>query len=154
MNDYFFSKIVLDLENRILSEVPEIKCIGQDLGQLTSSEDHSSHNIAFPAVFIEFTDSKYSNLATHHQLGEISLNIQFITETHLQMEHQLAQTKNREYLEIENKLHQALQGWSLDYFSDLSRLQIQSENKTDMGLRLRSMIYTTEYEDYIEATNQ
>lgn len=149
--DYFFSQILLDLQERIETEVPEILYIDQDLGQLAQTGEDERPPIAYPAVLIDFPNSTFSELATGNQLGNVPISFHLIFAPYSQTWNKapLDVRKNGlEYLDIEQKLHQALQGWSLDYFVKLSRVSVQSKNNNDIGLRVRNLTYVTEYEDY------
>lgn len=149
--DYFFSQILLDLQERIETEVPEIRYIDQDLGQLGQTDEDNRPPLSYPAVLIDFPASQYSELASSNQLGNILISFQLIFAPYSQTWNQApleVRKKGLEYLDIEQKLHNALQGWSLEYFVKLSRTTVQSQNNNDIGLRVRNLTYVTEYEDY------
>ena len=157
--DYFFSQIILDLQARIAAELPEINYIDQDLGQLGQIGADEKPPIAYPAVLIDFPNSDYSNLSGGAQLGAVPISFQLVFAPFSQTWHKapdLVKKKGLEYLDIEQKLHQALQNWSLDYFTPLMRTSVKSQNNNDIGLRVRHLMYSTEYEDYsvIEETSQ
>lgn len=149
--DYFFSQIILDLQARITAELPEIKYIDQDLGQLGQVSPEERPPISYPAILIDFPNSDYSNLSGGAQLGAVPISFQLIFAPFSQTWQNapdLVKKKGLEYLETEQKLHKALQNWSLDYFSPLVRVSVKSQNNNDIGLRVRHLIYSTEYEDY------
>ena len=149
--DYFFSQIILDLQTRISTELPEIKYIDQDLGQLGQVGENERPPISYPAVLIDFPNTDYSDLSSGAQLGAVPISFQLIFAPYSQTWQKAPTTvkeKGLEYLETEQKLHQALQNWSLDYFAPLTRTSVKSQNNNDLGLRVRQLTYTTEYEDY------
>lgn len=149
--DYFFSQILLDLQKRISTEVPEIQFIDQDLGQLGQVGDNGRPPISYPAVLIDFPDSDYTNLADGAQLGAVPVSFQLIFDNYSQTWHKAPEPvrkKGFEYLNTEQKLHNCLQNWHEKYFTPLMRTKVKSQNNNDLGLRVRQLVYTTEYEDY------
>lgn len=149
--DYFFSQIISDLQQRITTEVPEFRYVDQDLGQLGQVGEDEKPALSYPAVLIDFPDSNYSNLSSGAQLGVVPMNFQLIFAPYSPTWNKVPENvkkKGLEYLEIEQKLFKALQNWSLDYFSPLIRTSVKSQNNNDIGLRVRMLTFTTEYEDY------
>lgn len=149
--DYFFSQILLDLQKRISSEVPEISYIDQDLGQLTQGEDYERPPLSYPALLIDFPNTDYSEISSGAQLGAVPITFQLIFAPYSQTWHKVPENvimKGLEYLNTEQKLHKCLQKWNLDYFSPLIRTSVKSQNNNDIGLRVRNLTYTTQYEDY------
>ncbi len=149
--DYFFSKILLDLQNRISTEVPEIQFIDQDLGQLGQVGENGRLPLAFPAVLIDFPNTDYSELSTSAQLGNVPITFQLIFDNYSQTWHKAPEevkAKGLEYLDIEQRLHNCINGWYLNYFTPLIRTNVKGQNNNDIGLRVRQLIYTTSYEDY------
>lgn len=151
MNNYFFSQIILDLQDRISKEVEEIAYIDQDLGQLRQVGEDERPPINYPAVLIDFPDSNYSNLADGAQLGAVPISFQLVFEAHNPTWNKVPENlikRGLEYLDIEQKLHKCLQNWHLDYFSPLMRTNAKSQNNNNIALRVRMLMYTTQYEDY------
>lgn len=151
MDDYFFSRILQDLYDRISKEVPEIQFIDQDLGQLGQVGEQGRPPLAYPACLIDFPNTDYSELATSAQMGNVPITFQLIFDNYSQTWHKSPKPvimKGLDYLNIEQKLHNCLNGWFLDYFSPLIRTNVKSQNNNDIGLRVRQLTYTTSYEDY------
>lgn len=149
--DYFFSQILLDLQARIAKEVPEIQFIDQDLGQLGQVGEQGRPPLSFPACLIDFPDTDYSELSSSAQLGQCPISFQLIFDNYSQTWHKSPKAvveKGLNYLNIEQRLHNALNGWFLYYFSPLIRTNVKSQNNNDIGLRVRQLTYTTSYEDY------
>lgn len=149
--DYFFSQILIDLQERISSEVPEISYIDQDLGQLGQTGEHERPPLSYPAVLIDFPNSDFSEISSGAQLGAVPISFQLIFAPYSQTWHKAPKPvimKGLEYLQTEQKLHKCLQKWNLDYFSPLIRTNVKSQNNNDIGLRVRNLTYTTQYEDY------
>lgn len=151
MNDYFFSKILLDLQARLSAEVPELEYIDQQLGQLSQIGENERPPLAYPAVLIDFPNTGYSDLANNIQMGAVQIAVQLVFDNYYATWHEATlevRKEGLEYLEIEQKVYKALQGWCEDYFTPLSRTNVKSQNNNDVGLRVREMTFYTEYEDY------
>ncbi len=149
--DYFFSQILIDLYKRISTEVPEIEFIDQDLGQLGQRGKDGRPPLAYPAVLIDFPNTDYSELSSTAQLGNCPITFQLVFDTYAQTWHEAPKEvimKGLEYLNIEQRLHNCLNGWHLDYFQPLIKTSVRSQNNNDIGLRVRQLTFTTEYEDY------
>lgn len=149
--DYFFSQILIDLQKRISEEVPEIQFIDQDLGQLGQVGEQGRPPLAFPACLIDFPNTDYSEIATSAQLGSVPITFQLAFDNYSQTWHKSPKpviVKGLEYLNVEQRLHNCLNGWFKDYFSPLIRINVKSQNNNDIGLRVRQLTYTTSYEDY------
>lgn len=149
--DYFFSKILLDLQKRISKELPVIQFIDQDLGQLGQEGDNGRPPLAYPAVLIDFPNSDYSELSSSAQLGNVPITFQLVFDNHSSTWHKAPlrdRMKGLEYLDIEQKFHNCLNGWHEDYFTPLIRTNVRSQNNNDIGLRVRQLTFTTSYEDY------
>ena len=149
--DYFFSQILIDLQKRISTEVPVIQFIDQDLGQLGQVDANGRPPLAYPAVLIDFPNSDYSELGGSAQLGMVPITFQLVFDNYSATWHKAPlkdRMKGLEYLDIEQKLHNALNGWSEEYFTNLTRTNVKSQNNNDIGLRVRQLTFTTSYEDY------
>ncbi|MFC3159004.1 hypothetical protein ACFOEQ_11095 [Chryseobacterium arachidis] len=53
MEEYFYVQLLLDLQERIAEEVPEIQYIDQQLGQLQNPSGLQT-SVIYPALFIDF----------------------------------------------------------------------------------------------------
>lgn len=151
MNDYFFSRFLLDLQARLTAHVPELKFIDQNTGQLGQYSEHGRPPIDYPALLIDFPNTTYSEAGHAIQLGAVQMVLQLVFDNYAQT-WQKAPLKVREagfnYLDIEQKVFKSLHGWSLDYFTPLTRSGVRSQNNNDLGLRVREMTFLLEYEDW------
>ena len=142
-----FANLFLDIQEQIQT-VTEITYIEQDLGQLGSEEPRKA--LSFPAVLIDFPNTPFDNLQGNNQLAIPTISITLVFDNYSQTNN-LAPLEIRQagmtYLEIEQKVHMALQGWQTDYCQPLSRTNVKSQNRNDLGLRVRELTYTTEFED-------
>jgi hypothetical protein len=146
----FFARYYLDVCEHIREEVPEIEWIEQDFGQ--DVFDKWRPNVAFPAVLIDFPAASYDAEATASQFGEVTLSVRLLVAPFTQS-YEDAPIEVKEdalqYFEIEQKLINALHGWQPDdkYCQPLVRSSIQSNNRNDIGLRIRNLAFTTAYEE-------
>lgn len=144
-----FARLFLDLQEHIKKEVPEITYIEQDLGQLGTEDPRKM--MSFPGVLIDFPETTFSNLQGKNQLALPIISFILVMETFSQTYH-LAPLGVREmglqYLEIEQKLYMAIAGWESDYCELLNRTSTKGLNRNDVGLRVRDLTFTTQFEDY------
>ena len=147
----YFADLYLDLQERIKTEVPEIEWIEQDFGQ--DAFDKWRPNVAFPAVLIDFTSADYENIASGGQTAEVVVSLRLLVAP-FEQSHEDAPLEVRqgalEYFELEHKLVQSIHGWSPNYTQPLMRRRISSNNRNDIGLRIRELQFTTAYQEYVE----
>lgn len=144
-----FARLFLDLQEHIQTEVADIVYIEQDLGQLGSQDPRKM--MSFPGVLIDFPSTPFSNLQGKNQLALPVISMTLVLDSYSQT-YNLAPLEVRElglkYLEIEQKLFVAVQGWESDYCESLVRTSATGHNRNDVGLRVRELTFTTEFEDY------
>lgn len=146
----FYKSLFLALQERITAEVPEIKFIDQNIGQY--GFDDFRAKVAFPAVLIDFPNTSFSALAGNVQLGSASIEISLFFDVYAQTYH-FAPEETKEiglnYFEIEQKIFKALQGWEADGLcSPLIRTDAKSQNNNEIGMRIRQLYFSTEFEDH------
>ncbi len=143
-----FARLFLDLQGHIKTKVPAITYIEQDLGQLGTDDPRKM--MSFPAVLIDFPTTSFSNLQGLNQLAAPTVSITLVMDTYSQTHH-LAPTAVRElglqYLELEQQLYMAVQAWESDYCEHLVRTNANGHNRNDVGLRVRELTFTTQWED-------
>lgn len=145
----FFANFFIDLQEFIKSNVPEILWVEQNFGQYGDPE-FSSKTI-FPACLIDFNQTTYSNMGGNIQLGACNVNLVLLFKPFSQSYSSAPNNvKERalEYYNIEHKLATALNGWAMDYFTPLTRMSAISQNRNEIGLRIRELNFTTEFEDW------
>lgn len=149
----FFARYYVDVCEHIATQVPEIEWIEQDFGQ--DVFDKWRPNVAFPAVLIDFPATSYSSESNTSQFGEVTLSIRLLVAPFTQS-YEDAPIEVKEdalrFFEIEQQLVAALQGWipADGYAQPLIREAIQSNNRNDIGLRIRSLSFSTAYEEDFE----
>ena len=146
----FFANFYLDLCERIRTAVPDVKWIEQDFGQ--DIFDKWRPNVAFPAVLVDFPSARYSAEGGLSQFCEVSVSIRLLVAPFSQS-YDAAPLKVKkealQYFEIEQQLVEALHGWTPDdgYCQPMVRSSITSNNRNDIGLRIRNLSFTTAYEE-------
>ena len=160
----FFADLYLDIQKRIKTEVPEIEWIEQDFGQ--DVYDKWRPNVAFPAVLIDFPDANYESIGGEGQWADVELKIRLMVAP-FEQSYQDAPLEVKqgalEYFEIEHKIVQAIHGWAPErnipntdpveveeYVQPFVRKRISSNNRNDIGLRIREIQFTTAYQEYID----
>ncbi len=144
-----FSKIFLAIMARVQAQVPEIKHIDQDMGQIEGSSSRPA--VAFPLILADFDAWGFSNAGTNIQIaeGDVVIKLGFAQFTPSSDKVDAAYREEAlKFYEIEWKLHKALQGWSPgDEFGFLTRTAVQTQNRQP-GIRVRVLRYRLEFEDY------
>lgn len=148
-----FARLYLDIQNRIKTEVPEIEWIEQDFGQ--DVFDKWRPNVAFPAVLIDFPTAEYSEIGGIHQQADVTINMRLLV-TPFSQSYEEAPIEVRQdaldYYEIEQKLVQALHDWTPDdgYAQSLIRARVTANNRSDIGLRIRELQFTTAWQEFFD----
>lgn len=146
--DSFYSQFILDLQAKFKAEMPAIKFIEQNLGQWV--KENFATTSFFPGMLVDFPDTDYSQLAGNDQLGSVNIEITLFFSTFSQsnsLAPKNVKEKSLDYYDIEKQVVSILQGWSNGYFRPLNRTKALSRNKNELGLRIRELIFTTEFEE-------
>lgn len=146
----FYKTLFLALQEHIAKEVPEIKFIDQNIGQY--GFDDFRAKVAFPAILIDFPNTTFSALAGNIQLGVASVEISLFFDVYAQTYH-FAPRETKEiglnYFEIEQKVFKALQGFNANGLcTPFVRSEVRSQNNNEIGMRIRQLYFSTEFEDY------
>lgn len=151
----YFGQLFIDLQEHIKTNVPEIKWIDQDFGQLEQFEYRPA--VSFPCVLIDFPMANYSNIATLAQQGDITVQFR-LGFAPFDKSNATAPLDVREkavnYYAIEQKLFEALQGFETVYTQPFLRVNAGTEQRMSasdvadsIGLRVRVMNFSTGYDD-------
>ena len=147
-NTSYFGMLLIELCDHIKAQVPEVRWVDQDLGQLEEYEMRPA--VTFPCVLIDFAATSYNDLSDNAQTGETTILVRIgmnpFSKSNVQAPTEVRE-KAVEYYDIEQKVHQCLQGWQNDFTSALARRSADTENRNDK-LRVRLLTYETSYEDY------
>lgn len=143
-----FAQLFLALQEKINTDVPEIKWIDQDIGQLDFYKERPP--VVFPCVLIDFGASNYSNLSNSVQWADVQINIRlafapFASANSLAPD--ISKEHALQFFEIENKLFEALQFFTAnEAVQPLIRISAATERRED-PFRVREIIFTTGTED-------
>lgn len=151
----FYANLYLDIMARIKEEVSEIEWIEQDFGQ--DVIDKWRPNVSFPAVLIDFPMANYEAMSESDQFGTVSISIRLLVAPFTQSYSDApVEVINDalDYFDIEHKLVRALHNWQPDnaYCQPLVRDRVSTQNRGDIGLRIRTIEFSTAYtEDFEDA---
>ena len=143
-----FSHLFLALQEQIKKQVPEIKWIDLDLGQLDFYDERPK--VTFPCVLIDFPDAIFKDEHQNVQWGELIIHFKmgfspFSSANSLAPD--ITKEKALDFYEIESKVYQALQQFEADgQVQPLTRIRATTEKRSD-PYRVRLMIMTTATED-------
>lgn len=146
-----FAQIFDKTLQRIHTEVPEIKYISHDFGQL---EDYSTGRppVAFPCALIDFQNWNFENMGENSQRaeGEIIIKLGFarLNDTTNNITQEYWREQAMQDYEIEWNLNNALHGWTPDEkFGYFTRSAATAENRP-LNVRIRTLRYRLAFEDY------
>ncbi len=144
-----FATIFEAMMARIQSQVPEIKYIDQDLGQLEGNSLREA--VAFPCLLFDFKNWTADDLGSDVQMlqGNVIAKLGFAQFNDTSnINDPLWRTHGLSYWDLEWKVNKALHGWSPgNDFGTLSRRTMDSENRP-RGIRVKPLVYALEFEDY------
>lgn len=150
INDAILANIFLAIQNRLKTEVPELKFIDLDTGQLEYKEGERPA-VLLPCALIDFISVDYGDLSTNAQIAEPIAQIRigvdpFTQATHYFSQPQISTAIN--FFNIEHRVNQALHGWcNSQYFTPMSRTKVHTENRSDK-LRVRPLHYKFGFTDF------
>lgn len=134
---------------RVQAEAASIKHIDADMGQLEGTS--SRPEVAFPCQLIDFQNWTFTDMSEGAQvgIGEVVIKLGFAQFTPSSNHVEAVYRESAlEYFDIEQELHEALQGWSPgDDYSVLTRISSTGTNPIK-GIRVRTLRYRMEFEDY------
>lgn len=142
--------ILTAIAARLGAEVPELKYIDEDWGQLDDYSDNPP--VKFPCAVIEVQQAAWRNQSNKVQDGSVNISIrvadQRLSNTNLRAPAPQKLNAAAIWL-IQEKIYKALHTWRpVDYpdFSSLTRVSSR-KLKRDDGVREFEMIFTTVYVD-------
>lgn len=141
--------IFLEVQQRIETEVPEIKWIDEDSGQLEGYYERPP--VLFPCALIDFDDVDFEDLGTGMQManGIIKIKVGFnpLHQTNNKTPMPV-KTKALERFDLLAKLNAALHGWGGEKFTTLSRIKQVSIKGSP--LKIYEVSYKLAWEETIE----
>lgn len=114
----------------IAAEVPEIRWVDFDLGQL----DQEQPPVSWPCVLVGFDDSEFTDLSGNTQQGSWVIDLRVGFKLHERTHSHGAASYRAEalaHLDVVHKLHLAMQTASAECITDMTRTGIGKEKRAD-----------------------
>lgn len=122
------------IQNRLIAQVPELKLVDFDLGQL---EQEELPPLDYPAALIGFTDSIIAELGGRSQQGEATIVVRLVFRVFERTSSVVAgqfRTVGLQHLDIVDKVKWALHGFSGTEFAPLSHRNFRTEPRADLRI--------------------
>ena len=157
-----FSNLYEQLIARIKDQVPSIRYINQDLGQLENYNPSTGRpSVTYPCILIDFDNFTANDLGEAAQTleGEVIIRLALDTWTNASsLSSPELREKSLKYFDVEFDIYRSLSRWSADslyddnneliaHYGALSRTATSTEKRDD-GLRVRVIKFQTSIEDY------
>jgi hypothetical protein len=144
----FFGQFFTALQNRITAQVPAVRWVDQDLGQLEHYDIRPA--VSFPCVLLDFTETTYDQEGNQVQFGTATVQVR-IGFPAFSPSNNTTPTSAKEmalqFWEQEMAVYQALQGWNpADLCQPLTRTTAITEKRED-AIRVRVLLFTTAFKD-------
>lgn len=143
-----YSRLITAICDHLAEQVKALRWIDQYHGQDMTDVRPA---LAYPAVLIDFDQSTYDETGQYSQFCAATLSVRLVLDN-FSMSAQKSPQKAREAAmrcyELEDEVVNALHGWTPDedFVQPLVRTQDRSENRDDIGLRIRVITFTTAWE--------
>ena len=144
-----FSQFITDVSAHIEESMPEIAWIDQYLGQ---DQTRIRPTLAYPAVLIDFDRTEYSMTGGANQFAESRISFRLMFDNYASSA-QKAPEKTRatalQIFETEKQLVEILHNWQPNggYMQPLVRVSSASQNRNDIGLKIRILSFTTAWNE-------
>jgi hypothetical protein len=149
MMNSILGSIFLAVQARLTTQVPALRWIDQDMGQL---EVYTGDRppVAFPSSLLDIVSINYSDCDEGIQICQATLEVRLAVAAYAPSAHvhQLSQKERAlYYFDLEHEVNRVLHGWSTDgLFSPLTRASSQTEKRED-NIRVRPLRYTFSFTD-------
>ena len=145
-----FSKLLLDLMNQVDSTLKEVRMVDRYLGQ---DQTNVRPAILCPAVLIDIESEQYQDMGCGSQYVEpATITVRLLVDNYSSSSSKAPQNAREQSMkdfELEKRLVDCIHGWTPDdgYCTSLVRTEASSDNRNDIGLRIRTITFTTSFED-------
>ena len=151
-----FAKIMIDLQDRIAGQVKDIRMIDRYIGQ---DQTALKPALDYPAVLIDVESCEYEEAGEGTQFARATFSVHIMHANYSKCLQQSSQNVREEALkdfELEHKVVNAIHGWAPtatvdnevhQYCEPFIRTGDRSENRNDIGLRIRTILFTTAWEE-------
>lgn len=139
-----FANLYDEILQKIKTDVPEVRYINQDVGQLENYELRPP--VSWPCVLMDVDEFTYSQM--QHEQGQIAdgiITIRLGLVQYTQSDNLVPDNIRPNalaYYEVEDKLVQKLHGWAPDGWSRLIRVKSVTERRDD-DIRVRVIQFAT-----------
>ena len=145
----FFAQLLQKLQSRIQIQVPAIKWIDQDLGQLEHYDQRPA--VSWPCVLIDFGNTTYDEMSGNVQWGnaQFTLRLGFPSFSPSQAGAPASvKEQSLQYYELEQLLYQAIQGYGADgLMQPATRITAGTERREGDNFRVRTLVFNTTFMD-------
>lgn len=138
-------EITLEIFDRLKTEVPELRWIDLECGQLDNNETRAA--VAFPACLVDIAYPGCEDVSRFAQNVTATVTLRLAFKPGGATSHRSpVQQDGLNALVTVEKTHTALQGWGTAALSDFSRRSAQPEKRRD-GLRVFRIAYETSFRE-------
>ena len=147
--------LLYDLINHIGSNMPEIRTIDEDYGQLEMLDDsRESYPLIFPAVLIDSPDTQWENIGGLDQQGLCTVSVRLCIDCYDDTHFNSGQTERIfERERMRRELHRLLQGHRIDGHSALIRTSSRFYT-ANHGIKVYETTYTLEVSESVSDAPQ
>lgn len=142
--------IFLDIQQRLASQVPDIKFIDLDTGQLEYKKEDMRPAVLLPCALIDFVHVDYDELSGYAQIATATVRVRLAVDPFTQATHYFSDPQKEtalNFFNLEHNANKALHGYAnTEYYTPLARKRVQTELRNDK-LRVIVMDYTTSFND-------
>lgn len=136
--------------DRLQAKVPEIAYVDMESGQLEAAQMPS---VEFPCALVDIRFPRCEDESAKVQQCEVAIKVRVAFEAWADETSSATpetwRAKALEKMRLPDLVYCALQGWSTDYFGNLSRTSMEPEQRAD-GLKVIRIEFTTALRDYAE----
>lgn len=148
MKKSIYGRLFTDLCDHLQAAVPELALIDHDWGQ---EDTELRPALACPAALIDFQGTTYTGLSGLSQWGEATVTVRLLFDSYARSSALVPEEWRDialEFYETEHRVVEALHGWMPGggYCQGLIRTGDSSENRNDIGLRVRVITFSTAFE--------
>ena len=145
-----FANLFIAISDQVLAEVPEIKWIDMDLGQLEAF-DGDRPPVEWPCLLIDFTNTDFAQMQGY-QDGNMDIILRLAFDEYESTSAEtptLVRQSALEYFEIEQKLYEALQRWKAGGLltNAMKRTNAATEKRENDNFRVRRISFAATFSD-------
>ncbi len=144
-----FAQLFKLIQEHLEAEVPEIRWIDQDLGQLEFYSERPP--VSWPCILIDFDSTSYDQQLQGIQWGNLSFTLRLGFPAFSPANSKVAiavKEKALKYYELENLVYQAMQGFDAGgLIQPCTRTAVVTEKRNDDNIRVRILTFSSAFED-------